>query len=386
MRVLHLISSGGMYGAEAVILNLSRELNADERDLSCLGVFAHAGQPVPVLHEEALRSQVRSDLLPCKGQIDPSMLKEIRSAVDRVGAEIVHAHGYKADIYAYLALRGRHRPALVSTCHTWYDNDLAVRLYGAADRWVLRSFDQVVAVSVEVQKRLLDAGVSGDRIQLIRNGISVAPFGKAMEARAQRAASRAGLRVGLVGRLAPEKGVDHFLRAVARIADRIPEATFVVAGDGPERGTLDSLLGELGLRWRAELLGPQANMEQLYASLDVLVSASRQEGLPMALLEGMASGLPLVATRVGAVPEVVIDGQTGFLVESGDVESLAEHMERLLRDASLRNTFGAAGQARILDQFSAQRMATDYRSVYRKAVAARAHARDLSGQKSNAVG
>ncbi len=374
MRVLHLISSGGMYGAEAVILNLSRELNAGEQHASSLGVFAHAGQPVPALHEVAARAGVASQLLPCKGQLDLAVLRAIRDEVDRVGADVVHAHGYKADIYAYLALRGAQRPALVSTCHTWYDNDLAVRVYGAADRWVLRSFDQVVAVSAEVRDRLLGAGVRGDKVHLIRNGISIASLENTVLTREHRASSGGGLRVGLVGRLAPEKGVDLFLRAAARLVDLFPEVTFVVAGDGPDRAALDGLLVELGLVGKAELAGPQTDMPEFYASLDLLVSASRQEGLPMALLEGMASGLAVVATRVGAVPEVVLNGQTGFLVEPGDPDRLAAGMERLLADSELRESFGLAGRRRIVEQFSAQRMAADYLSVYTQALSTRASA------------
>ncbi len=371
MRVLHLISSGGMYGAEAVILNLSQQLNRAGSDASFLGVFEHAGLPVPMLHEVAVRSGVPSTLLPCRGQMDRSMFRALRKHVELTGADVIHAHGYKADIYAFLALRGSHRPALVSTCHTWYDNDLAVRVYGAADRWVLRSFDQVVAVSAEVHSRLLGAGVAPAKVHLIRNGISLTPFQNAPQTRAARIATTSSLRVGLVGRLAPEKGVDIFLGAVARIANRFPDAHFVVAGDGPDRELLEAQIASLGLQGRAELLGPQTDMPAIYASLDVLVSASRQEGLPMALLEGMASGLPLIATRAGAVPEIVVEGETGLLVNVNDPVALADAIERVLTDREQCERFGSAGRQRVLDQFSAQRMASEYLKVYRAALEAR---------------
>ncbi len=377
MRVLHLISSGGMYGAEAVILNLSQQLNEAGGDASSLGVFEHAGLPVPTLHQVAVRSGLPSTLLPCRGQIDRSMFRALRRHVELMGADVVHAHGYKADIYAFLALRGSRRPALVSTCHTWYDNDLAVRVYGAADRWVLRSFDQVVAVSAEVRARLLRAGVAPAKVHLIRNGISLTPFQNAPQVRAARAARSSSLRLGLVGRLAPEKGVDLFLSAVARIADRHPEAHFVVAGDGPDREALEAQIEGLGLQGRAELLGPQTDMPSFYASLDVLVSASRQEGLPMALLEGMASGLPVVATRAGAVPEIVVAGETGLLVDVNDPAALADAMERLVTHPELREQFGTAGKQRVLDQFSAQRMASEYLEVYQAALDARGTAAAL---------
>lgn len=382
MKVLHLISSGGMYGAEAVILNLSRELNDGQENASRLGVFAHHGQPFPALHEAALQRNVESVLLPCKGQLDLSVLERIRTAVFSGGVDLVHAHGYKADIYAFLALRGKHRPALVSTCHTWYDNDLAVRCYGAADRWVLRSFDQVVAVSDEVRARLLKAGVAKNRVHVIRNGIDVGPFSASGVAQARHKRSREQLRVGLVGRLAPEKGVDLFVRAAARVAGEFPHVCFVVAGEGPDRAVLDQLVDQLHLRGRVELVGALTDMPAFYASLDVLVSSSRQEGLPMALLEGMASGLPLVATRAGAVPEIVVDGQTGLLVDTGDEVQLADAIVRVLDDAELRTAFGASGRRRVLEEFSARRMAADYSYVYAEALSRRAFSGPTSRKSS----
>ena len=151
MNVLHVISSGGLYGAEAVILQLSAESCASGGDANSLGVFHHAGQPVPELHPVAREAGVCSECIECRGQLDLAAVQSIRELAARVGADVVHAHGYKADLYTFAALRGVRGRALVSTCHTWYDNDWSVRLYGAADRWVLRQFHEVVAVSAEVQ-------------------------------------------------------------------------------------------------------------------------------------------------------------------------------------------------------------------------------------------
>ena len=142
----------------------------------------------------------------------------------------MHAHGYKADIYIYFALRGASVP-IISTCHTWYDNDLMVTLYGVIDRWVLRSFDGVVGVSDEVVQRLKTAGVRQDRIFEIPNGIDLRPFDAAQPSLPKGDAGN-GLLVGLIGRLSREKGVDIFLRAAALVLREVPETRFVVVGDG----------------------------------------------------------------------------------------------------------------------------------------------------------
>ena len=370
MRVLHVISSNGMYGAEAVILQLARAMDGrDHSGSSCLAVFAHKGQPQPELYQAACRAGLEAVQIPCSGQLDPQLGSRLRSIVEATGADVVHAHGYKADIYASLAYLGSgRRPALVSTCHTWYDNDRAVRAYGALDRGVLRFFDEVVAVSAAVASRLRKAGVRPERIALIRNGIAAAAGDGSLEGQRSQTARGENLRVGLVGRLAPEKGVDVFLKAVAQVAALYPKAEFVVAGDGPDRGALDNLMAELKLHGRAVLLGRQADMPAIYESLDVLVSASRLEGLPIALLEGMQTGLPVVATAVGEVPEVVVDGQTGILVAPEDPAALAGAIGRMLGDAGLRERCGRAGQARVRQEFSANRMAADYTEVYRRAL------------------
>lgn len=371
-----------MYGAEAVILALlERAAGADASEVQ-LGVFHHAGQAEPEVYTRARAASLSADLILCEGQFDAAVPTRIRTLATASGVDAIHAHGYKADIYSWAAFAGRRRPALVSTCHTWYDNDLAVRLYGALDRLVLRGLDEVVAVSGEVEARLLAAGVAPDCVHLIRNGLNTAPFVQASGRRA--GANERPLRVGFAGRLAPEKGVEVFLRAVAELAPGLPDAEFVIAGDGPDRAALEHLAKQLRVQDRVHFAGRPASMPVYYASLDVLVSASRQEGLPMVLLEAMASGLPVVATRVGEVPNVVLNGQTGLLVEPDQPRALAAAVFLLLRDAMLRQRMGAAGQARAVAEFSVERMASDYEAVYRRAVRRRARAGSGAGDRLSA--
>ncbi len=366
MRVLHIISSSGMYGAEAVILNMSRVLNSGSH-CSMLGVFSNSSNPNLQLHERATEEGIESHLILCKGQIDRSAIANIRELAARTGADVVHAHGFKADIYVYLALRGTGIP-FVSTCHTWYDNDLFVYCYGVVDRLALRKFARVVAVSEEVKGRLLKAGVRAEVISLIRNGIELQPFDDAVPALRRDFASDDTLIVGLIGRLSREKGVDIFLRAVARVLVEFPGAKFVVVGEGPDKDKLEQLVDELKIRESVSMLGRRDDMPSVYASLDVMVSASRQEGLPIAILEGMASSLPLVAAGVGEVPTVVMDGRTGVLVPAEDPDSLAAKIVELLRDRAMREGLGAAARRRVEEEYSAARMTNDYLCVYAEAI------------------
>jgi glycosyltransferase involved in cell wall biosynthesis len=366
VKILHIISSGGMYGAEAVILNMSRTLNEGSHT-SVLGVFANSSNPNLQLHEVAVKEGIESHVIACKGQIDPTVITSIRNLATQTNADIIHAHGYKADIYSHFALCGSGIP-LVSTCHTWYDNNRLVTLYGMADRLVLRNYAAVVAVSDEVKQRLLKAGVREDKIHLVRNGIDLRPFDNATPSLPNAVSEDHPPIVGLIGRLSIEKGVDIFLHAAAQVLVELPSTKFVVVGEGPDRDKLESLIDELNLRESVSMLGRRDDMPSVYASLDIMVSASRQEGLPMAILEGMASSLPLIATAVGDVPTMVHDGETGVMVPPENAALLASAIVTLLRSPAQRESLGAAARKLIEDEFSADRMTADYLRVYKEAV------------------
>jgi len=362
MKVLHIISSSGMYGAERVILNLSRGLNGDGHT-SMLCAFQHSKQSENPLFDAAVAVGIKSYLIPCEGQIDFSCVRGLRSLVRSTGADVLHAHGYKADIYSRLAMRHR-EISMVSTCHNWLDTDVATRLYGYIDRFVLRGYSRVVAVSEGVRRRLIRSGIPQEKVSIIRNGVQVDAFNFPGET----ARGSGSLTVGFAGRLSLEKGADLFLQTAVAVRERFPAARFVLAGEGPERGRLESLIDNLNLRAFVSMPGRCDDMHAFYASLDVLVSSSRTEGMPMGLLEAMASGLPIVATDVGDVSSLVRDGETGFLVPSGDLGQIENGIIRLLQDGSLRNQFGVAGRALVAREFSADAMTKQYLNIYNEAL------------------
>ena len=154
-----------------------------------------------------------------------------------------------------------------------------------------------------------------------------------------------------------------------QVSDRMSFTRFLRLGI-EDRDKLEQLIDKLGIRTSVEMLGRREDMASVYASLDVMVSSSRQEGLPMAILEGMASGRALVATAVGEVPSVVIDGQTGVLVPAEEVEPLAAGLVELLRDTAERTRLGTAARKLVEEEYSADRMTADYLSVYEEAIAA----------------
>ncbi len=358
-----------MYGAEAVILNLSRTLNENSHR-SVLGVFSNSANPNLQLHEAAIGEGIESNVIPCNGQIDWTVAGNIRRLAAQTGADVVHAHGYKADVYVYFALRNTGIP-FVSTCHNWLKGGPAVSFYGIVDRFVLRNYAGVIAVSDEVKACLLRAGVRADKVYSIQNGIDLRPFVKARSSLLLEVKVATALTVGWIGRLSNEKGADIFLRAAAQVLVQCPQARFVIVGDGPDLAMLRALVDELKIVKSILFMGRRGDMPAVYASLDVMVSSSRQEGLPMAILEGMASGLPLVATAVGDVPTVVLDGSAGILVPSENVDLLARGIIELLQSEDMRASYGAASKKRVEDEFSAEKMTANYLVAYQQALVAR---------------
>lgn len=370
MNILQIISSNGMYGAESVILTISRVLNAGGHH-SSIGVFANSLNPNLQLHEHARQEGIDSIVFPCRRQLDRTAISSIRDVARQTGVDIVHSHGYKADIYAYCALR-HCGCSLVSTCHNWIDQDFRDSLYGVIDRFALRHFDRVVAVSEEVKERLLKAGVKEGRIRLVKNGIDWQRFGAGASPSTEQDTAHPSVVVGLVARLSHEKGVDTFLRAASYVAANCANAQFVVVGEGPDRDGLERLIDELRINSRVSLVGRRDDMPSVYRSFDVMVSSSRKEGLPVSIMEGMATGLPVVATAVGEVPRLVRGGETGLLVPPDEPLLLAKAIAELLVDREYRERLGCAAKQLIEREFSAERMAIDYLRVYEDSIAIRA--------------
>jgi glycosyltransferase involved in cell wall biosynthesis len=177
--------------------------------------------------------------------------------------------------------------------------------------------------------------------------------------------------VGIVARLVPIKAHEVFLAAARELTARRPDVRFLVIGDGERRAELERLAGELGLGPRVLFLGWRGDLDRIYADLDVVALTSRNEGSPVALIEAMAAGRAVVSTRVGGVPDVVADAETGRLVPVDDAGALAAAMDTLLADRVERERLGAAARLRVLATYGADRLVADVDQLYRRLLSAR---------------
>ena len=362
LRILQLISSGGFYGAENMVLQLTRSLN----QLGCettLGVFKNAHALNIEVVEAAQRHGINVEIFECRGKIDRTTVRGISDLLLRRRIDILHTHGYKANSYGLKASKAT-GTKIVATSHNWPGKSMMLRAYAALDKLQLRYFDHICPVSEAVATSLERTLVPRAKITVVQNGIDVEKFSAGTPSLKDLARYKGKLIVGYVGRLVREKGLDVLLQAARRVVTQVPYTEFVFVGEGPERGALEVLANGLELHNHVSFLGPRSDLPDLYASFDIFVLPSLGEGMPLVVLEAMAAGKPVVATRVGAIPKVLREGELGLLVQPNDGAALTAALLELLQESEKRSFFGCGGFEAVRNSFSAMAMAQAYLCTY----------------------
>ena len=366
MTVLQLISSSGFYGMENMLMELAVGLRRCGVR-AVIGVFEDARDPHTELADQAQRRGFVVERIPCSGRLDLTSVKTIRDLIATHDIDVIHSHGYKADIYSWLA--GRRRQAQIATSHNWPSHRWNMRVYAAVDRLVLSRFDAVAVVSQLVARKLRRWGVKPGAITSIPNGVDLERFRDARPTLRNQISANGGLVIGCVGRAIHAKGGREFVEAARLVLARFPDVNFVWVGGGPALSDWKGLATRLGIEGRVHFVGARNDMHEVYASLDIVALPSLEEAMPMCLIEAMAAGLPVVATEVGAVNQVVQMGITGILVPPGDGSALATAMMRLIGDRGLARAYGEAARRRATELFSIEKTARRYIDIYVGALA-----------------
>ena len=360
VKVLQLISSGGYYGAENMLLNLC----ASQEKAGCqnsLLLFYNVHTPNVEFYERARRHGISVRMVHCRGRADWRAVRQIEEYIQEDAIDVVHTHGYKADLYGFLAAWRSGKP-VVATCHNWVGGTAALGIYNHLDRLALKKFSALAAVSDEVAQRLLDSGVPAEKIKTIANGVDVQAFEHGEQ---PPALSVTGDKVvGMVARLDLQKGFKYLLRAVRELCNLFDGLKVVIVGEGPDRKAIEAMVEEYGLQSSVVLAGQLSNMPAVYAAMDIFVLPSLNEGLPMTILEAMAASRPVVATRVGAIPKVIHDGENGLLVNPGNSEALRDAIASLLSDPDRCRRMGEKAHEWVSRNYTSEAMALKYRQLY----------------------
>jgi glycosyltransferase involved in cell wall biosynthesis len=297
--------------------------------------------------------------------LDRSVVDELRALFGQWEPDLVHSHLYPAHLHASLAADLAGVPAVVQTAHT-----LVVRPGDLALERLTRS--RTIATSHAAAAALMDAGMSHERIEVIHNGVGfehVSVDRAAVRRARAELALDGGPVVGTVARLSHEKGVDVLMTALREVVEQFRSVTALIVGDGPEEVRLRQLAAGLGISGSVRFVGARDDVAALNRLLDVFVLPSREEACPMALLEAMAAGRAVVATRVGGSPELIDNGVDGLLVAPEEPSALGAAIVELLQQPSRRAALGSAAREKVTHGFTRERMVCNTYAYYTRALA-----------------
>ena len=359
MKVLHLHKLTGVSGSEGHLLALLPALRERGVDARFLGLDV-PGSDAPRFYEALDELGVPHRSVRCGPDVSPRLARDVLRSVRAERPDLVHTHLVHADVYGGLAGRLLRIP-LVSTRHN--DDRYLLGPFRYVDRAFARPARRLIAISDAVRRFLEQAGHDPRKLVTIRYGLDELP-----SAPSEPTPAAAGIPVDAplalaVGRLIAQKDHATLLRAFARVLPQLPAARLAILGGGPLETETRRLAAELGVA-DAVVMPGRTDIRDWLERADVFVHTSRWEGFGIVLLEAMLAGLPVVATRVSAVPEVVVDGETGILVDAGDVSGVAQALGGLLTDRPRASALGEAGRRRAREEFSVARMAERTQALY----------------------
>lgn len=362
-HVVHVIDELPPDGAERLLADLLRHRSSRFRfSVVCL------------VGEGALAKDIRALGVPVtvmgrKGPFDPALLLRLVRWFRRERVQVVHTHLFTADSYGRVAARLAGVPAVFSTAHNTVVCEGTVK---KSVHWALSWIStRVVACTEEVGRVMRSQDhLPASRLTVIPNGIDIGRFAGASGegVRAELGIPDGTLLIGVVGRLHPQKGHTDLFAALTLLREKGLTPTCLIVGSGASRDELEQAVASARLGDQVRFLGQRSDVPRLLAALDVLAMPSRWEGLPIALLEAMAMALPIVATRVSGVPDVIADGDNGLLVEAQQPPALAAALGRVLTDPALRARLARRALETVHERYDVRRTAAGYEALYIEAL------------------
>jgi len=360
LRAMFLVTSLPVGGAETLLLNLVERLDP----MRVLPEICCLKQPGALGEQAACLAPLHHGLI--RGKYDAGVVSRLAKLFRerRIDAVVTVGAGDKM-FWGRLAAHQAGVPVVVSALHStgWPDS------IGWLNRRLTRWTDAFVAVAAGHAQHLIQVeGFPRRKVELIRNGVDTERF-RPQDPTAIRTelSIAAGAPVaGILAALRPEKNHELFLRAAQNVLRDLPEAKFLIIGEGPERGRLELLAADLGIARSVRFLGNRSDVPAILSALNVVVLCSHVEASPVSILEALACCRPVVATNVGSVAESVHDGASGYLVAPGDEAALTARLRRLLRDPAESAAFGRAGRDWVVSQASVEQMVRGYEELFER--------------------
>ena len=377
VRVLTLIDFMGTNGgAEGLALSVATRLDpARFESTLCVSRWPLPGPPSAAAGaalEQLSASGVRLFGLRRRGKVDVWVWARLVRYLRRERIDVLHAHKFGANVWGTLLGRLARVPVVLAHEHTWSFEGKPLRRF--LDREVVaRGADRFIAVSREDQRRMIEIEhIDPRRTLFIPNGVHSLPAPSGRDVRAELGIRPGAAVIGVVGVLRPQKAHHVLLRAAALLVESWPEVHVLIVGDGPERASLERLTAELGLQDTVRFLGSRTDVPDVLCALDIAVCCSDFEGSPLAVMEYMDAALPVVATEVGGLPDLIEPGVHGLLVPPSDPAALAEALATLLGDPHGARAMGERGRQRRRAEFDIDVLVRRLEHLYLELLAERA--------------
>jgi glycosyltransferase involved in cell wall biosynthesis len=364
-----LVYLGG--GAERVAMEIASRLDQSRfESVFCASRYWEGARSDSVQDAERRMDEagVRYFGLGRRSSTDLHRWLSLRGILRRERFDVIHAHMFGSNVWGTVIGRLAGTPVIVAHEHTWSFEGKPLRRF--VDREVIgRGSTVFIAVSRDDQRKMIEIeGVDPKKILHVPNGIAPPPPPTGADVRSELGIPAGAPVIGTVSVLRPQKALDVFIRASARLLGENPDLRVLLAGDGPLRGELTELVHSLGVQDRLLVLGYRSDVPDVMAALDVAVSSSAFEGSPLAVMEYMESARSIVATRVGGVPDLIQDGVHGLLVDPGDEPGLTAAIRRMLADPEAARRMGEAARERRRHEFTVDLMVRRFEALYERLV------------------
>ena len=369
--ILHLIHSGGFYGAEAVVLNLSIGLlNSGFHPI--IGCFWDRGKSKPELGKIAEEKGIDVHYIHFNKKIELNRpIKQIKDIVDQNGVKVINSHGYKPSFFCLL-MRLRYEIQYVITCHLWIATGLKMKINVFIDKLSMIFAKKIIAVSNPIAKEIKSWNILKRKVYVINNGIDIEEYAtykqdySEMPLRKELGLSRHSHVVGTLGRLTDQKAHHIFIKAAQSILRERNDVEFILAGEGPNEKYLKTLCKTYSISKHFHFIGYRSDAINILQLLDVFILCSIDEGLPIVVLEAMSVGKPIVATDVGEIPKIISNNLNGILIKKNDIEQLACRILQLLDNEKLANDLALNAKQIVQKNHSIEKMCSEYISLYQK--------------------
>jgi glycosyltransferase involved in cell wall biosynthesis len=377
IKIIRIIARLNVGGPSIHVVNLNHGLDANRFASLLISGTENPGEGSMI--DFALSMNIHPIIIPeIVGEAsfkprDLKALSKLYRLIKNEKPDIIHTHTAKAGFLGRIAGRLAGVPIIVHTYHGHvlhgYYSPIKTMVLRAMEKNLARITNSIIAVSSRVKSDLAEYGVApADKISVIPLGFNLDHF---LECEKYRGEFRSELGlandahlVGIVGRIFPIKNHRLFIEAASRLAVLEPTCRFIVVGDGAQRREMEQFAQQLGIGGRTHFTGWRRDLARIYADLDVLAVSSNNEGTPVSAIEAMASGCPVVGTRVGGMPDIIKDGENGYLVSPKNPDELASGLLRMIRDPQKAHQMGKAGRAFAREQFHIRRLISETENLY----------------------